>query len=314
MGWTSGYVNRRATRTGKDRIMCSYKAGIAWGLALSGLFVVCGCGGRGASSAKSSPVPEAKSAIEATSAAPTTPSSAETMDEHGHKAGAHGGIMISLGRDSYHAEAVFEQGGVLRIYTLGKEESRVIDVEIQTLKGFVKAEGDAEARQFSLEAEPQAGDAEGRTSQFVGVLPTGLSGRNLEVTVPNIVISGERFRLGFKSTSEQHDDPMPDKIADDEEQRLYLTPGGLYTAEDIQANGGLTATVKFQGVKSAHDMFPKPGDKICPVTKTKANPKFAWVVGGNKYEFCCPPCVDEFVKTAKATPEEIKQPADYVKK
>ena len=27
--------------------------------------------------------------------------------DHGHKPGAHGGIMISLGRDSFHAEAVF---------------------------------------------------------------------------------------------------------------------------------------------------------------------------------------------------------------
>jgi len=294
--------------------MFSSKVWIACGFMLSGLLVVSGCGDRSATSVKSSPGPEAKSAIEGASTAPATTNSAESSTEHGHKAGAHGGIMISLGRDSYHAEAVFEKGGVLRLYTLGKEESRVIDVERQTLKGFVKAEGDAEAQQFSFEAEPQDGDAEGRTSQFVGMLPKGLWGQNLEVTVPNMVISGERFRLGFKSTSEQHDEGMPDKVADDQERQLYLTPGGLYTADDIQANGGLTATVKFKGLKSAHDMFPKSGDKICPVTKTKANPKFAWVVGGKKYEFCCPPCVDEFVKTAKATPDEIKQPADYVKR
>lgn len=221
--------------------------------------------------------------------------------------------MVSLGRDSYHAEAVFEKGGVLRLYTLGKEESRVIDVEKQTLKAFVKAEGDAEAQQFALESEPQDGDAEGRTSQFVGTLPKGLWGLNLEVTVPNIVLSGERFRLGFKSTPEQHDEGMPNKVMAQEEQKLYLTPGGLYTEEDIKANGNTTASAKFKGMMSAHNNKPQPGDKICPISLTKANSKFTWIIGGKAYEFCCPPCVDEFVKTAKATPDEIKQPQEYVK-
>lgn len=234
--------------------------------------------------------------------------------EHGHKSGLHGGIMISLGRDSYHAEAVFEKGGTLRLYTLGKDESRVIDVEKQRLSGFVKVDGENEAHPFSLEAQPQDGDTKDRTSLFIGTLPKGLWGQNLEVTVPNIMISGERFRLGFKSTPEEHDEGMPNKVADDDERQLYLTPGGKYTEADIKANGNVTATSKFKGLKSSHDMFPKPGDKICPVTKTKANPTFSWVVDGKTYEFCCPPCVDEFVKSAKATPDEIKPPADYVKR
>lgn len=295
--------------------MVSPKVWIAGGLVLTGIVLVSGCADRSASSATSpSRATTATPGTVPASVTAATPSAAVNPDEHGHKAGAHGGIMISLGRDSYHAEAVFEKGGILRLYTLGKEESRVIDVEKQTLKGFVKAEGDAEAQGFTLEATPQDGDAEGRTSQFLGTLPKGLWGLKLEVTVPNIVISGERFRLGFKSTPEEHDEGMPNKVADDEERQLYLTPGGKYTDEDIKANGSVTATAKFKGLKSSHDMFPKPGDKICPVTKTKANPIFTWIVGGKTYEFCCPPCVDEFVKTAKATPDEIKQPADYVKR
>ncbi len=295
--------------------MVSPKIWIAGGLVLTGVVLVAGCADRSASSATSaSPATTATPSTVLASATGATPTLAVSPEEHGHKAGAHGGIMISLGRDSYHAEAVFEKGGVLRLYTLGKEESRVIDVEKQTLKGFVKAEGDAEAQQFTLEATPQDGDAEGRTSQFLGTLPKGLWGLKLEVTVPNIVISGERFRLGFKSTPEEHDEGMPNKVADDEERQLYLTPGGKYTEEDIKANGSVTATAKFKGLKSSHDMFPKPGDKICPITKTKANPIFTWIVGGKTYEFCCPPCVDEFVKTAKATPDEIQQPVDYVKR
>jgi len=297
--------------------MFSHRVWIAGGLLLSGVALVVGCAERGTSSSTASPAAEKASPVvpasSSTVATTVTPAEAANSEEHGHKAGAHGGIMVSLGRDSYHAEAVFEKGGVLRLYTLGKDESRVIDVEKQSLKGFVKAEGDAEAHQFTLDAEPQDGDAEGRTSQFVGTLPKGLWGMNLDVTVPNIVISGERFRLGFKSTPEQHEEGMPNKVADDEERELYLSPGGKYTQADIKANGNVTASVKFKGLKSSHDMFPKPGDKICPVTKTKANPQFTWVVDGKAYEFCCPPCVDEFVKMAKSTPDEIQQPADYVK-
>ncbi len=40
---------------------------------------------------------------------PAEPATAPTPkpDDHGHKPGAHGGILVSLGKDSYHAEAVF---------------------------------------------------------------------------------------------------------------------------------------------------------------------------------------------------------------
>ena len=252
----------------------------------------------------------------ATQSGAMTDSNAVT--EHGHKSGEHGGIMVSLGRDSYHIEAVFEADGAVRLYTLGNDESRVIDVESQTLKGFVKVEGDTNANSIVFEASPQEGDAPNRTSLFIGKLPQELVGKNLEVTVPNVNISGERFRLGFTSVTAAHDTAdaatgMPDKLAGSEEHDLYLVPGGRYTAADIVANGNTTASKKFRGIKSSHDMFPKDGDRICPITETKANPKFTWVVDGKAYLFCCPPCVDEFVKTAKASSETLAEPDSYVK-
>ena len=240
------------------------------------------------------------------------------VTEHGHKSGEHGGIMVSLGRDSYHIEAVFEADGAVRLYTLGNDESRVIDVESQTLKGFFKIEGDTKANSIVFEASPQEGDAPNRTSLFIGKLPEEFVGKNLEVTVPNINISGERFRLGFTSVNASHDTSdaetgMPDKLAASAEQDLYLVPDGRYTAADIVANGNTTASKKFRGIKSSHDMFPKTGDRICPITETKANPKFTWVVDGKAYLFCCPPCVDEFVKTAKASSDPLAEPDSYVK-
>ena len=293
--------------------MLTQKAWIACAVLLGAVALISGCMEQGTSKPFVNSAPTLEQNAIAPSAAKSTAGSTQGDAEHAHKPGAHGGIMVSLGRDSYHAEAVFEKGGLLRLYMLGKDESRVIDVEKQTLRGFVKAEGDNEAEALTFDAEPQEGDANGRTSQFVTRLPEGLGDRGLEVTVPNLVISGERFRLGFSSATPQHEATMPDKVTDNEERELYLTPGGKYTASDIIANGNITAVAKFKGLKSSHDMFPKKGDKICPVTKTKANPEFKWVVDGKKYEFCCPPCVDEFVKTAKTKPDEIRHPESYVK-
>ena len=112
----------------------------------------------------------------------------------------------------------------------------------------------------------------------------------------------------------EHGHDLPPKVVDAEERKLYLTPGGKYTDADIKANGGAVAEAAFKGLKAEHDLKPKPGDKICPVTLTKANPKFSWVIDGETYQFCCPPCVDEFVALAKEKPDEIQPPEFYRKK
>jgi YHS domain-containing protein len=234
--------------------------------------------------------------------------------EHAHRPGAHGGNVVEIGRDNYHAEPVFEAGGTLRLYMLGQDEARVLEVEDQTMTAYVKPEGGTEAVPVSLKTDRQDGDAPGKTSRFVGVVPKALAGKTLEVTVPSIRIAGERFRFSFTSAGAAHDEGVPAKLAGDEERALYLTPGGKYTEADIKANGGVTASEKFKGAKAAHDLKPRPGDPICPITLTKANAKVTWVVGGKTYEFCCPPCVDEFVTMAKEHPEQVKEPGEYVKK
>jgi YHS domain-containing protein len=234
--------------------------------------------------------------------------------DHAHKPSAHGGIIVGIGRDNYHAEAVFETGGTLLLYTLGQDESKVLEVEAEPLNAYVKPEGEIEATAFVLKPEPQSGDAAGKTSRFVGKLPREVWGKSVEVTVPSIRIGGERFRVGFKSTATAHGEAMPPKVADEAERKLYLTAGGKYTEADIRANGNVTPSERFKGLKAEHDLKPKAGDKVCPITDTKANPKFSWVVGGKTYEFCCPPCVDEFVQTAKDKPTEVKDPEEYRKK
>lgn len=247
---------------------------------------------------------------------PSVGKSETPVEDHAHKPSAHGGILVPIGRDNYHAEAVFEKGGFLRLYILGHDESKVQEIESQPLTAYLKAEGDVEAESIVMRPEPQVGDKMGMTSLYLGHLPKELVGRKLEVTIPNIAIKGERFRISFSSTPESGggDHGMPAKVADDAERKLYLSPGGKYTEADIKANGNVTATQKFKGLKAEHDLKPKVGDKICPITLTKANPKFSWIIGGKTYEFCCPPCVDEFVATAKEKPAEILPPEEYKKK
>jgi len=240
----------------------------------------------------------------------------QNKEEHGHKAGAHGGIIVSLGADNYHAEAVFEKGGLLKLFTLGKDEAKIVDIESQTLQAYVKDEGASEAVEMMLNPVPRTGDKAGRTSQFIGKLPKELIGKQLTVTIPIIVVDGDRFRIGFSSAPVKHDEGMPLGVTGTDEKELYLKPGGIYTEADIKANGNVTGSQKFKGFKARHDLKPKPGDKICPITLTKANPECAWIIGGKTYEFCCPPCVDEFVAQAKdpQTAKEIREPAYYVKK
>lgn len=251
---------------------------------------------------------------------PPTDATSKTSDEgsteeHPHKPGAHGGIIVPIGSDSYHAEAVFEKGGVLRLFMLGKDEAKVEEVQSQTLTAYAKPADGTESTAFEIKPEQQQGDSEGKTSQFVGQVPEAFADGAVDVTIPIIRIGGDRFRIGFSSKPESHgEDIMPDKVADEEEVELYLKPGGVYTDADIEANGRKTASQKFKGFMSKHDMKPKPGDKICPVTMTKANPQCTWIVGGKEYEFCCPPCVDEFVKLAKQNPTEVQDPDAYIKR
>lgn len=279
--------------------------------------VVAGC------SSEAPPMATAPSTSPTSTVEPTVPSpgalTADSNDPkvseevHPHKPGSHGGIIIPIGSDSYHAEAVIEKGGGFRLMMLGKDESRIQEVDIQPVKAYVKAVGEPDATPIEMTAVPQDGDAPDMTSQFVGQLPEALRGRQLDVTIPNLRIAGERFRIGFTTVTETHADEMPGNLPADEEQTLYLTPGGKYTEADIRANGNMTASQKFKGVASSHDMFPKKGDRICPITLTKANANFTWIIDGKPYQFCCPPCVDEFVRLAKEEPEQIKDPDSYIK-
>ena len=292
-------------------------------LMIGGALAITGCTKTASSSAPDTTATTTSKVLDASTENRGTSTPAPTGDskvagatadaEHPHKPGSHGGIIVPIGADSYHAEAVVEKGGELRLLTLGKDESRIQEVDLQAIKAYVKIVGQPDATPVELTATPQDGDAEGKTSQFVGTLPEDLRGQPLEVTIPNLRINDERFRVGFTTATATHQEEMPAALPAVEEQALYFTPGGKYSAADIDANGRMTASRKFKGILSSHNNKPQPGEKICPISLTKANPKFTWVIDGKPYEFCCPPCVDEFVKLAKEQPEDVRDPDTYIK-
>lgn len=98
------------------------------------------------------------------------------------------------------------------------------------------------------------------------------------------------------------------------DRALFLTPGGLYTAADIKVNGNTSVYQKFPSFVASHDTKVKPGEPVCPISETKPDPKLTWVIGSKTYQFCCPPCVAEFVTKAKQSPASIKSPEAYIKK
>jgi hypothetical protein len=233
------------------------------------------------------------------------------LRDHPHEA-VHGGTVVSLGRDEYHVEAVFESGGIIRLYTLGRDTTRVVEIEAAEWAAHVLAEGDTTARSLTFAADPQPGDAPGLASRFTARLPDDLIGRPVRVVVPAMRFGRERFRVAFASP-DTHDLMMPEKVGGDEERELHLTPGGRYTAADIAANGGKVPSEVYRGFRANHDADPPPGTPVCPVTRTRADPRCTWVIGGERYAFCCPPCIDEFVRLAKTEPDRVRPPGEYVR-
>ncbi|MBA4190962.1 MAG: hypothetical protein C0467_23495 [Planctomycetaceae bacterium] len=118
-------------------------------------------------------------------------------DDHAHKPGPHGGMIVSLGKDSYHAEVVFVKGEKVQLYMLGKDETQTQSLDVQDLAGFVTPEGATEPVAVAFKPEPQAGDAKGKASLFVATLPEAAAHKKFKVTINNITIGTERFRIEF---------------------------------------------------------------------------------------------------------------------
>lgn len=110
--------------------------------------------------------------------APTTPPASETADQHeddhghdhgdhGHASeGPHGGPLIELGNNEYHAEVVHdESAGSVTIYILDSAATKQVPIESAEIS--INAVHDGQPVQHKLPARPDEGDPEGKSSRFV---------------------------------------------------------------------------------------------------------------------------------------------------
>jgi len=251
--------------------------------------------------------------------APAATKAAGATDRHDDpEVGPHGGAVIELGKN--HGEFVVDHGKkTATVYILDGKVKDAAPIATDKLLLSVKTP----QFQVELKADPQAGDPKGKCSRFTALHENFAKEQLFEGTV-SLEIDGKPYLGDFKQEAhkdhdgrmamkDQHGRPVEAKPAD-AQTALFLEPGGSYTEADIKANGTLTVEQKYKNFKANHDLKPAVGAKICPITLTKANSELTWIIGGKKYEFCCPPCVEEFVELAKTTPAEIKDPSAYIKK
>jgi hypothetical protein len=171
--------------------------------------------------------------------------------------------LVQIG-EAYRAEIVLGRKGIIKVYPLAADAAQIHEVEKQRLEAQLRLEGGSEATLIYLDAVPQEGDGEGKTSQFVGTIPRQLWEKPLVVTM-QMAIDRKRYRFSFPLPSGGHaEDLMPTPVPAEEEKLLYLTPGGRYTEEDIKANGRLCASQKYDLTGWTHELRPAPGEKLVP--------------------------------------------------
>ena len=85
-------------------------------------------------------------------------------DGHATK-GPHGGSLIELGEEEYHAEFVHDdKAGSVTVYILDSAAKASVPIEAAEVTINLKHEGRGE--QFKLAASANAGDATGKSSRF----------------------------------------------------------------------------------------------------------------------------------------------------
>ncbi len=86
---------------------------------------------------------------------------------HDHPSeGPHHGALIELGNEAYHAELLHDDAtGTVTIYVL--DSTLTLAVAIDASEILVNFSHDGEAEQFTVAADPQSSDPDGKSSRFV---------------------------------------------------------------------------------------------------------------------------------------------------
>ena len=86
------------------------------------------------------------------------------VPEHSHEHGPHGGHIIELGEEEYHAEVTVDESRKLTIYLLGPDAATAAPIAAASI---VFEMGDLDAPTvLTLNAAPLEGEPEGQSSRF----------------------------------------------------------------------------------------------------------------------------------------------------
>jgi YHS domain-containing protein len=251
----------------------------------------------------------------ATKSSARSPGKVPEDDHSDHSNGPHGGNVIDFG--PHHVELVVDHTAKkATVYILDVTIKNAVPIAVEKLQFSVKTP----QFQVDLLADPLPGETKEKASRFSAVHENFAKKQDFEGTLSGM-LDGKPYLGDFEGKDhkdgDKHGKHDVAPITDDglaRERDLFLKPGGIYTTADIAANGNTIPSLKYKGISWEHADDLKSGDKICPITVNKADPKCTWIVNGKTYEFCCTPCLDKFVKWAKQDPTKIKAPEDYIQK
>jgi len=236
----------------------------------------------------------------------------DSNGKHPHEKGPHGGMVIAIdkGASHHHGEVLVEEDGRIHLYLSGDQADQPVEVSHQLLIAQAKHASDENPTSLIFRPETKPDATTKRTSHFVGRFNPEMMGGHLSVSVARLEIDGEEVSFQFE-LPDRHDGK---RRAAELVRSVVLTPKGQYTWADTEAEKQGVPTEKYRELKVIHDMRPKPGDRLCPVTRAKAAPRIQWQVDGRTYLFCCPPCIVDFIEAARASIKPMIAPEQLVKK
>ncbi len=159
-------------------------------------FVIAGCGGDSAER------PASSGAME--TAGP--PATVDASHDHAHASeGPHGGGLIELGNEEYHAELVHnDDAGTVTIYILDSAAKAAVPIDASEV--IINLKHDGKGEQFKLPASAEQGDPAGKSSRFVSSDAELAEDLDHEASEPQLVmtISGKQYR-GAVAHDHDHD-------------------------------------------------------------------------------------------------------------
>jgi hypothetical protein len=119
-----------------------------------------------------------------------------TVDTHDHPTeGPHGGGLVELGNEEYHAELVNDDAaGTVTVYVLDSAAKTAVPIEASEVTINLKHDGQAE--QFKIAASADPSDPPGKFSRFVATdteLAEGLDHEGAEAQLV-LMINGRQYR------------------------------------------------------------------------------------------------------------------------